>query len=82
MMMSQHVVANVVLPDYRQPGSSDHPLHVSLQQAERRRDILGLSCGRVVLPRSVQDVMLADRCLMTLSRRSAATSSSAEARCS
>lgn len=45
--------------------------------AERRRDILGLSCGRAALPALPRDVMLADRRVPTRSRRSAVTSSSA-----
>lgn len=49
MVMSQHVVANVVLPDYRQPAPQIVSSRLSAA-AERRRDILGLSCGRMALP--------------------------------
>lgn len=49
MMMSQHVVASVVLPDYRQAAPQIVSSRLSVA-GQRRRDILGLSCGRTALP--------------------------------
>lgn len=79
MMMSQHVAANVVLPDYHQPAPQTLPPCFSAA-AERRRDILGLSMWEDGAPCSPQDATLAGRRLLTPSCRSAVTSSLVEAR--
>lgn len=68
MMMSQHVAANVVLPDYHQPAPQI-VLSCLSAAGERRRDILGLSMWEDGAPCSPRDAMLADRRLPTQSRR-------------
>lgn len=78
MMMSQHVAANVVLPDYHQPAPQIVTSRLSAA-GERRCDILGLSMWEDGAPCSPPDAMLADRRLPTRNRRSAVTSSSADA---
>lgn len=80
-MMSQRVVAEAVGPDYRQPAPQIVSSRLSVAD-ERRRDVLGLSCGRAVPLVRPQEAMLAGRRLPTLSQRSAVTKSSVGARCS
>lgn len=58
--MSQHVAANVVRPDYRQPAPQMVPSRLSAA-GERRHDILGLSMWEGGAPRLPQDAMNADR---------------------